>query len=114
MAAEEKSVKQTSIRPKRKAPKTAFKPGQSGNPNGRPKKKICIPDLLREIGNAESDYGIGDDGKRITRLRSVLLKVYQLAEGGNLDAVKFIADRTEGKALERVRINDEKDELIIA
>ena len=28
----------------------SWKPGQSGNPKGRKKKELCIPDILRTIG----------------------------------------------------------------
>ena len=36
-----------------------FKPGQSGNPNGRPKGTRSIPDILKKIGDEEGTL----DGK---------------------------------------------------
>jgi hypothetical protein len=38
---------QSANRPKRKAPRTAFKPGQSGNPKGRPKAMFKFGEYLR-------------------------------------------------------------------
>ena len=85
-----------------------FKKGQSGNPNGRPKKINTIPDILRKIGEEE---GLKDGSK--TKLDVVMYKVFQFALEGKPWAVQFIADRTEGKALERVQTQEIHDELII-
>jgi len=73
--------------------------GKSGNPNGRPRKNRCIPDLLRRIGDEEIDT----KGGRISKLEAVLRKTYQLAFDGERWAVEFIADRTEGKAIQSIR-----------
>ena len=74
---------------------------------GRPKGSLSIPDILRKIGDEE---GI-TDGK--SKLDVVLYKVFQYALEGKSWAVQFIADRTEGKALERVEQHVTKDEIII-
>jgi|TARA_Y100001951_G_C11067901_1_gene144444 hypothetical protein len=84
-----------------------FKPGVSGNPNGRPKGSQSIPDILRKIGDEEGTT----DGK--SKLDVVMYKVFQYALEGKSWAVQFIADRTEGKALERVEQHVTKDEIII-
>ncbi len=76
-----------------------FKPGKSGNPKGRPKKEVCIPDIFRSILSEIDPFDI--DKKR-TALEAICQRVTNMAIGGNLDAVKIIFDRTEGKALERV------------
>ncbi len=83
-----------------------FKPGVSGNPNGRPKGVQSIPDILRKIGDEEGTA----DG--VPKLEVVLRRVFNMAlgfkdENGNRHnpeawAIKFIADRTEGRALERI------------
>ena len=65
-----------------------FIPGVSGNPKGRPKGVQSIPDILKEIGK--------------DKLEVVMRKVFQFAVEGKPWAVQFIADRTEGKALERI------------
>ena len=84
-----------------------FKKGQSGNPNGRPKGVQSIPDILRKIGDEEGTI----DGK--SKLDVIMYKVFQFALEGKPWAVQFIADRTEGKALERVQTQEVHDELII-
>ena len=71
-----------------------FKPGQSGNPNGRPKGMRSIPDILKKIGDEEGTL----DGK--SKLDVIMYKVIQFALEGKPWAVQFIADRTEGKAKE--------------
>ena len=72
-----------------------FKNGESGNPVGRPKNKISIPDLLRKIGNEKTKSGK-------TKLELVLMKVYHEAANGKSWAINFIADRTEGKPKETI------------
>lgn len=77
--------------------RTQFKKGQSGNPNGRPKRELCIPDILRKIGREPGTV----DGK-FTKLDIVLRKVFEYALDGQPWAVAFIADRTEGRAIQKV------------
>lgn len=74
--------------------KPPWKPGQSGNPAGRPKKINTIPDILRAIGER--------DGKKagVTKLDEVMEQVYKFALDGRPWAVEFIANRTEGKVTE--------------
>ena len=84
-----------------------FKKGVSGNPKGRPKKGSAIADILNEIGVAP------DDKTGIENRRVMLTKVYMMAKNGDMAAVHFIADRTEGKAVERVIQEIVEDELVI-
>ena len=72
-------------------------PGKSGNPKGRPKKTPSIPDLLQEHGDLIHE----ETGKK--QLDVVMKNVYDLAIDGEKWAVQFIADRTEGRAIERVQ-----------
>ena len=71
-----------------------FQPGQSGNPAGRPKKGSAIADILNAIGNRKY-------GKDITYREQMLLKAYKMAIDGDSAARAFIAERTEGKVIER-------------
>ncbi len=72
----------------RKAPKTAFKPGQSGNPAGKPKgaRNHATRSVLKLIeGGAEE----------ITRT------VIDAAKGGDMGAARFILERIVPTAKER-------------
>ena len=82
---------------RRKAPSTAFKPGQSGNPKGRPPKTRCIPDILNKIGEEE-----GTKSGEYDKLEVILRKVFEYALAGKPWAVQFIAERTEGKAVQHI------------
>ena len=66
-----------------------WKQGVSGNPKGRPPKNLCISDILTEIGQETEDG--------ISYLENVLRTVYRKAINGDMKAIEFIADRTEGK-----------------
>jgi len=57
-----------------------FKPGESGNPNGRP-KKFTIKDYITE-----------ED------VKSLVIKAKELAEQGKTDIVKFLLEQAFGKA----------------
>ena len=84
-----------------------FKPGQSGNPNGRPKGTRSIPDILKKIGDEEGTL----DGK--SKLDVIMYKVFQYALEGKPWAVQFIADRTEGKAKEFREVTNKSEPIKI-
>ncbi len=69
----------------------------SRNPKGRKKKEFTIPDILEKLLKEESSYKPGS-----TRLSHICIKAIEQAEGGCKDARNWVADRFEGKALERV------------
>lgn len=94
--------------------KPQWKPGQSGNPNGRPPKVKYIPDILQKLGKE----GIPDELKaKFERLPSILNSpdcltallrlVYIHALRGESWAVQFISERTEGKAVQPIDMNVE-------
>jgi hypothetical protein len=85
---------------KRKAPPKAWKPGQSGNPNGRPKKGNAITDIIRELGDQKD------------RRRKILEKAYIMAEEGDKWAIKFIAEYDQGKPIQTTYTIEEKMEPI--
>tara|TARA_A100000172_G_scaffold26019_1_gene15186 strand:+ start:830 stop:1150 length:321 start_codon:yes stop_codon:yes gene_type:complete len=75
--------------------------GQSGNPNGRPKKGLAIADILTEIGERFV-------GKDKTLKEEVLEKAYDMALAGDLNAIKFIAERLEGSSVQRMQVENDK------
>ena len=77
-----------------------WKPGQSGNPKGRPPNVRYIPDILRKIGEEE-----GTTDGTMTKLEVVLRQIYKQAMTGKIQYIEFIADRTEGKALQSISFN---------
>ena len=89
-----------------------FKAGISGNPNGRPKGSFSIADILRKVGEedvpkelrgkVEGLFGNISDIKDMRMMEGLLRLVYMYAIRGKSWAVQFIAERLEGKALERI------------
>lgn len=71
-----------------------FMPGQSGNPNGRPRKRP-LTDLLAE--KLEQDSGDGSSWDE--RLTMALLKT---AAAGDVAALREVFNRLEGKVPDRV------------
>ena len=65
----------------------AWKKGQSGNPNGRPRTGRAFAEALRAVGEE------GDN------LQAVARKVWELARAGDLRAIGLLAERMDGKPL---------------
>lgn len=76
---------------------TPFKPGQSGNPNGRPRKLPLIDKMLSDILGSEEDT----DSEAHAVLRALLMK----AKKGDTKAAEILLDRAYGKAKQVVDSN---------
>lgn len=69
-----------------------FKKGEVSNPNGR---RNSARDLLNKILDTEVDD--------ITKREKLMNKLISMANMGNLNAIKEVLDRTEGKAIEHIK-----------
>jgi len=85
------------------------KKGEVRNPAGRPKKELCIPDILNRILNEQSIYS----ADKKTNLEVICEKAVDLAQGGDRDARNWVSDRAEGKAIERIMKQKVYDEIVI-
>ena len=77
-----------------------WKPGQSGNPNGRPPNKRYLSELARDL---LKQVRRGDlDGKTTDEL--VVLALVKEALKGNTKAIEMLHDWTEGKVPDKHEI----------
>lgn len=66
--------------------KGQWEPGESGNPQGRPKKGEALTDVLRSKVDKET----------------IAEKLIELAMSGDVQALKYVYDRVDGKPVETV------------
>lgn len=71
-----------------------FKKGQSGNPNGRPKK---IPELRELLANV-----LGDEKDGKTAAEAILMALRAKAVKGDVRAAELLLDRAYGKAKQEI------------
>jgi hypothetical protein len=77
-----------------------FQPGQSGNPQGAPRKaKIFTNALLASLKKTDSE-----DVEAIQRIAD---KLVALAASGDVAAIKEVADRAEGRVPQAIGGDDE-------
>jgi len=82
-------------------PVTKWKKGQSGNPNGRPRIGHTMTETLRRLLEEKRE-----DGQ--TYREAILLKMRDLAIGGNLEAAKYVIDRLEGKPAQALELSGDQ------
>jgi hypothetical protein len=88
-------------------PTNLWKPGQSGNPNGRPKKGLAAATLLTEIGD---EIWRGAPGEHTNR-EFMFRRLYNHANTGEMThpttirAIEIILEREYGKALETINFD---------
>lgn len=77
------------------SPATRFKPGAdwTGNPGGRPAGESFTSILRQALESAHKNEP--------TWRHRLVVKAIALAEQGDLDALKWIADRTDGRVAEK-------------
>jgi hypothetical protein len=80
---------------------TSFKPGESGNREGRPRKGRSWADLLRIEGNRRIEGEDGEKGK--TKKRKLAEVVYECALAGDIAAAKVIFEYIDGKPAQIVQ-----------
>ncbi len=76
-----------------------FKPGQSGNPNGRPKKALLSDALRRQL--AEAVQGAPEK----TIAEHIARALIREAVAGNVQAIREVGDRTEGKPAQAIALD---------
>ena len=84
------------------SPTTQFKPGNNANPNGR---RSAAKDILNKLLDTSAD--------RKTRREQLMNKLILMAERGNLNAIKEVMDRTEGRSREYIEQRITRDEVVI-
>ena len=100
-----------------------WKPGQSGNPNGRPPKGEAWADVANELLNSkEIDITMKMANGKVKRLslesdksfrHAVIVGMIKEAMNGNVQAAKELADRTEGKSKERREVTNKVEPIKI-
>jgi hypothetical protein len=87
---------------KGKPPKhSQFKAGESGNPNGRPKKIPAIDELLAEILSEEKDG--------LSAARQVIIALVKKAKSGDVRAAEVLFDRAYGKVKQPIENSGNQD-----
>jgi len=74
-----------------------FKKGQTGNPNGRPKKLPELDILLAEV--------LGEEEGGISAGKAILMSLRAKAFKGDTKAAEILLDRAYGKAKASMEIN---------
>lgn len=109
---------------KRKPPKTAWKPGESGNPAGAPKRGESWAELFNSIGNLTGEEVANKAmlwagkfkkmPKGVTLKELVVVRAYAaLLDESNARLLKEVMDRAEGKVADVVKGTGEGGEHII-
>ncbi len=76
-----------------------FKPGQSGNPAGRPKKALLSDALRRQLAIAAP--GMPEK----TQAETIAAALIAEAIAGNVQAIREVGDRTEGKPAQAIALD---------
>jgi hypothetical protein len=70
-----------------------WKPGQSGNPTGRPKGSKNESTVVRELMTRRIETRVAGRSKKITVLEAIFLKIAEDALKGNTKSASFLLNR---------------------
>jgi len=75
----------------------AFKKGQSGNPNGRPKKISSATTQIEKMLSKRDQVDPKDPTKFLSRREVLFDKLYHLTIGGDMSAAKLLIEQGFGR-----------------
>ena len=81
---------------------------QDINRNGRPKKEYCLTDILKEQGNLKD---VETTDGMISRKQAIAKKLWAMAMGGDVTALKYLYDRVDGKPLQTIEAEVTRPEV---
>ncbi len=116
----DKSANRQETHKKRKAPRTAWKPGQSGNPAGAPKRGQSWAEIITEVGNMtgpEVAQLAGKIGREFATLEPgvtvktlVVIRVYgQMINEPSPGLLNAFMDRVEGRPNQPLSVDWRED-----
>ena len=70
--------------------RTRFRPGQSGNPKGRPRKSKNLNTLLEQELESRITVREGDREKRLSKREAIIKRMVQGALGGDIRQLQFL------------------------
>ena len=82
-----------------------FIKGQSGNPNGRPKKLPELDKLMAEV--------LGEEKDGITAAKAILNMLRGKAAKGDIKAAQLLLDRAYGKAKQNIDITTQGEKVTV-
>lgn len=82
-----------------------FEKGESGNPNGRPKKLPELDKLLADV--------LGEDKDGIEAAKAILMALRAKATKGDVRAAEVLLDRAYGKAKQDLNVNHSGETRLI-
>ena len=96
-----KSAKQDKNTPSKYRPKTAWVPGQSGNPKGRPPKGFTVAEMI--------SAKVTDDDWEL-----ILAKAVEQAKGGDKSARDYLTNRKDGMPRQtQINIDQNQEPIIL-
>jgi Family of unknown function (DUF5681) len=66
-----------------------FQPGESGNPNGRPKGRPSLHEVILEEAARIARVKVGDKIERIDKDRAAIRRLFDLGLHGNVPALRY-------------------------
>ena len=82
-----------------------FKKGESGNPNGRPKKLPQLDELLADV--------LGEEKDGIEAAKAILMALRAKATKGDVRAAEVLLDRAYGKAKQSLDLTSNDEPFIL-
>lgn len=90
----------------------SFKPGQSGNPKGRPKGSVSVTKFMKELLDTKISIPktqFTSEGERIPASKALAIRIVTGAIKGDNSKIRELLDRVEGKTKDVLEIeNTEK------
>jgi len=82
-----------------------WKKGETGNPNGRPKKLPEIDKLLAEV--------LGEEKEGINAAQAILIMLRSKASKGDIRAAQLLLDRAYGKAKQQIDVTSQGEKVTV-